>query len=652
MKQRVLVNPAFGAFGVFLLLTGISLFFFRGTLLTSDEVTMAATTSSLVERGSLHFSQPIYDKLYTNYGVGTPIAGIPAYLIEKLLRSTQILGDEDFTLIPLTNCFLFGVLGMLLGSMMTGQKRWLPLGIALLATPLLSASVTFYSEMLASVGMVGLAAALFSGANPKSSRHRNLLIAGAFLAAMAGMTSRVALLPFLCITLFWGWRIGTKRPVLLGGVFGIVAGAVVYMLQNWALRGGLFNQPYEGQDFTTPLLTGLHGLLFSPERGILIFYPALLVAIICWKQLEGRMQAVLSLAVALTLFSLVFHGRFWTWHGGWTSGPRFLMPCLALFAVPVAALWMKRRELSLNIRIIFVASILWSLVLSLVYTHYSAFQWWNQLWGFHQIENQWLFFPQMSLWQNWFEGAPLPTAYAAFSSMTKLFILGISFTLVIVSSYPLLLPYRGYLGTDPIRPKNRGFAFKKIDFSWVIILFFVLGLYLIKLLSGPRGWEHQNLSGGSEGEVGHLLVDKAGEYSAWLDNPLSSKLKLYIKADALYWISVDEQPILIKETPMDRTHLNRVEFDVKPGHLYHLQVRLLPKPNQPSPFFQMYWSWGGEGIYMAPAGGEYLSPRPLTSTQKFFTKIWRRKFILGAGLLALLLLFTSLPGLSKGPDPN
>ena len=47
---------------------------------------------------------------------------------------------------------------------------------------------------------------------------------------------------------------------------------------------------------------------------------------------------------------------------------------------------------------------------------------------------------------------------------------------------------------------------------------------------------------------------------------------------------------------------------------------------------------GGNGTYLAPVGGDYLLTRELTPAEQFFALLWRRKFIAGAAVLALLLL--------------
>jgi hypothetical protein len=95
--------------------------------------------------------------------------------------------------------------------------------------------------------------------------------------------------------------------------------------------------------FSTPLLKGIFGLLLSPGVGLFVYTPVLLMSIVAfpwfWKQwkVEG--------ALLLLLFAvrLAFFARYWSWDGGATWGPRFLVPLIPLLLVPLAFLPRDRR---------------------------------------------------------------------------------------------------------------------------------------------------------------------------------------------------------------------------------------------------------------------------------------------------------------------
>ena len=75
------------------------------------------------------------------------------------------------------------------------------------------------------------------------------------------------------------------------------------------------------------LFTGRAGLLFSPEKSLLLFAPIVILVVVgsirLWTA-EKRFVVVLTLANFLVFFvlSAIWH----SWQGGWSWGPRLLLP--------------------------------------------------------------------------------------------------------------------------------------------------------------------------------------------------------------------------------------------------------------------------------------------------------------------------------------
>lgn len=142
----------------------------------------------------------------------------------------------------------------------------------------------------------------------------------------------------------------------------LLAGALVYGAESWIRRGSPWVSGYEGNagaetiltysgqpGFSYPLFFGLLSLLFSFGKGIVFFAPGLLLS---WGEGVGSLTGNLARTFRLWLWFLagllLVYAKWWSWYGGWTWGPRFLLfaSIPAAFAVAVslgrpAASWGK-----------------------------------------------------------------------------------------------------------------------------------------------------------------------------------------------------------------------------------------------------------------------------------------------------------------------
>jgi hypothetical protein len=181
---------------------------------------------------------------------------------------------------------------------------------------------------------------------PRTPSTRGAVVAG-LLCALSVAASYVAVLCVGCLGLYLLVR---HRRGRLGAAFGLGfgVGLVPLLVYHSLCFGGPFITPYarENPAFRTAgALLGvieapgggrLAALLVSPFRGAFFTSPVLLAGLaglfLAWRIRERRMDAGLCLALfgSLVLFNVSFNG----WHGGWTTGPRYLAP-----AFPFLALW-------------------------------------------------------------------------------------------------------------------------------------------------------------------------------------------------------------------------------------------------------------------------------------------------------------------------
>ena len=118
-------------------------------------------------------------------------------------------------------------------------------------------------------------------------------------------------------------------PVLIVGTL-----LVVY---NHAMFGSLTGAYSGGAGFNEPLLNGLTGLLFSPGRGLLVYFP-IAVFSIAWPFFAAQTKGIYLALSAFVLFNVILVGKWVAWYGGWCYGPRLLtetQPILLLLIVPV-----------------------------------------------------------------------------------------------------------------------------------------------------------------------------------------------------------------------------------------------------------------------------------------------------------------------------
>jgi len=112
-------------------------------------------------------------------------------------------------------------------------------------------------------------------------------------------------------------------PAIGGGL-----GLLLYFLYNYVRFANpfIFGQPWIFSLSAFP--AGLSGLLFSPGRGIIWYSPAVLLAIPAFRKAwkTKPIEALLIAGVFLSFLGL--HSLYENWNGGWSWGPRYLLPVL------------------------------------------------------------------------------------------------------------------------------------------------------------------------------------------------------------------------------------------------------------------------------------------------------------------------------------
>ena len=171
------------------------------------------------------------------------------------------------------------------------------------------------------------------------------LLLGGLALALAVAARAVLAVPAVVFFLYVCRRHWRALPYFLAGPVVVAALLAYYNLSHFGtLLGG---EQYLGTlhplmhteqgSWKLNFLPGLYGLLFSANRGLVVFTPVVLVAAAGaergWR--ENRLSALkwVSVAAGLTLLAYSFYSVWW---GGWTYGPRYSSDFLPLMAVLVA----------------------------------------------------------------------------------------------------------------------------------------------------------------------------------------------------------------------------------------------------------------------------------------------------------------------------
>jgi len=206
------------------------------------------------------------------------------------------------------------------------------------ATPVWSTASRGWWSHTAALVLLGLALPLAVGGRRDGPAVDRPALLGALLAGayVCRPTTAIALALAGAALLVADRRAALR---LAAGALPVLAGLVVV---SWASWGTLLPPYYLSSRLGGPTLERLAGVLVSPSRGLLVFEPALAVALAYgaarWRRLEGRAFFGLG-AAGLALHTLAVAG-FPHWWGGHAYGPRLFTETVAyqaLVAVPVVA---------------------------------------------------------------------------------------------------------------------------------------------------------------------------------------------------------------------------------------------------------------------------------------------------------------------------
>ena len=155
------------------------------------------------------------------------------------------------------------------------------------------------------------------------------------LTAAVMIANRPQMVVFAGLGLIFLW-VHHRRQALAFAALPALIGVVVIAYNRAVFQhvtggyGGLGH-------FNAPLLAGMAGLLFSPNRGLIVYTPIMLLAgwgaVRVWRVEAPPWLRWLSIGLAL---HLLIYAKFDEWWAGYTYGPRYftdVLPALTIFLV-------------------------------------------------------------------------------------------------------------------------------------------------------------------------------------------------------------------------------------------------------------------------------------------------------------------------------
>jgi hypothetical protein len=376
-------------------------------------ITRLGLTLSIVESGRLdidRFARRTEDKAlyeahyYADKLPGLSFLAIPVVAATEFVRHSRgaAIDSEDpadFALLAKTATIAVNALisalaaaALFLTSIRLGATRTGALfaaGALAFATPFFGWSTAFFAHSVSGSLLIFVAAGIafaFVG-QPDSEKSRpSSMSLGLVLGLLLGYTLVVDLTAAPACLLGAVLTLGLTAPrggaVLFRTGSGLVLGGLLGLLPLLVYNQLAFGSPFtlgyskvvgfEGMQqgvfgITWPRADVVMKLLFGRFRGLVPLAPVLVLVPVglyrMWSNPETRVAAVAILVVLCSF--LWINASYYYWWGGWSTGPRFLVPMLPICCLALAFAWPASFWARVATLILLAASLVLSLICAL-----------------------------------------------------------------------------------------------------------------------------------------------------------------------------------------------------------------------------------------------------------------------------------------------
>jgi hypothetical protein len=294
-------------------------------------------------------------------------------------------------LVGFTNCLVTAFAALLVAEWVRrlGYRACTAVATALayaFATSALPYSRTFLSEPLSTVWLllaaIGVTEFHRARADTPDRARRWLFVAAAALAA----SLHTHVLNLVVVPVYAAWvLLPLRRDGVLGrharawlGALAIgLAGAMLLGVSQWLRFGDPWQTGrYDHYSWFISPGEGLLAMLVAPGRSVLVYSPALLVAIFGWRRFGARHREVALFCIAVFAARWLFVGLRSDWWGGWAIGPRYLLPAVPFLLLPLAELVerppSRRAAVAIVLGLVLAAAVCVHLSLHSIFEHMLA----------------------------------------------------------------------------------------------------------------------------------------------------------------------------------------------------------------------------------------------------------------------------------------
>jgi hypothetical protein len=346
------------------------LLFWSGKHYSIDGIVMFEYAKSLLFQGSFHIDPPIYwanQEIRTSvWSLGQTLVYMPIlFVLSRLFPGNEIYRQIPYdphnpyypllmentayryaSLVqPVITALAAGLVYVLSRQLGLSKKgAWAAALIFGLASPAAAYAKYDFSQPLVSLFLLA-AVVLYIRNRPQKAflSFANGLMLGLVILTRPEMIA-IAGLPLILVA-FWDSQ---SKAEAMGGFsirrfssllwFALPLGFCLMFLlaANNARFGAPFSSGFSVTDFNFKIgqvIQGLIGIVASPARGILIFFPLSLLAFLALPGLLRRDPPAGFLIAWIIIASILVYSIWGQWAGGRSWGPRFLLPILPYLSV-------------------------------------------------------------------------------------------------------------------------------------------------------------------------------------------------------------------------------------------------------------------------------------------------------------------------------